>query len=108
MKLIKEMCHLSKVGYQGEGNKKVNQDIYFVFEGFNDNPNHLYLGVCDGHGSLGHLVSGYLKQNLPVNMDRDFKKFLSQGAPIKKIIEDVFQETCHKLNHESQIDTKFR
>ena len=108
MKLIKEMCHLSRVGYSGEGVKKVNQDIFFVYENFNDNPNHLYLGVCDGHGSLGHLASGYLKQNLPVNMDKDFKKYLIQNIPVKKIIEDVFIDTCHKLNHESNVDTKFR
>lgn len=45
MKLIKEMCHISKVGYSGEGVKKNNQDIYFVYENFNDNPNHMYIGV---------------------------------------------------------------
>jgi len=40
-------------------------------------------------------------------MDRDFKKYVNQGVPVKKIIEDVFIETCHKLNHESNVDTKF-
>ena len=32
----------------------------------------------------------------------------SQNVPVKKIIEEVFVDTCHKLNHESGIDTKFR
>ncbi len=45
MKFIKEICHLSRVGYSGEGVKKVNQDIYFLYENFNDNPNDSYMGV---------------------------------------------------------------
>lgn len=51
-------------------------------------------------------MSGYLKTNLPTNMDREFKKY-SQTVPIKRIIETVFLDTCDKLNHESGIDTKF-
>lgn len=44
-KYIKEISKVSKMGYQGEGVKKFNQDIYFIYENFNDNPDHIYFGV---------------------------------------------------------------
>lgn len=44
---------------------KVNQDAYVI------NPNILnktyqhFFAICDGHGPLGHHVSGFIKNNLP-------------------------------------------
>jgi hypothetical protein len=44
-KTIKLIHEFSKVGYQGYGNKKVNQDNYFVYKNFAGNPNHYYMSV---------------------------------------------------------------
>jgi hypothetical protein len=65
----------------------------------------------DGHGVLGHEVSGFLKKNLPVNMENCFKnnKINTFDIPtLKNHIEKTFQETCNFLNFESKIETKFR
>ena len=32
------------------------------------------MGVCDGHGYYGHEVSGFIKENLPMNMNHILKK----------------------------------
>jgi hypothetical protein len=44
-KSIKLIHEFSKVGYNGYGNKKVNQDNYFVFKNFVGNPHHYYMAV---------------------------------------------------------------
>ncbi len=44
-KIIKLIHEFSKVGFNGYGNKKVNQDNYFVFKNFVGNPNHYYMAV---------------------------------------------------------------
>ena len=44
---------------------KINQDAYFICRNFGHYQNVWYLGVCDGHGSNGHLVSDCLRNILP-------------------------------------------
>jgi len=34
-------------------------------------------GVFDGHGVEGHLVSGFLKEKIPMHFSRSFKKGVS-------------------------------
>jgi serine/threonine protein phosphatase PrpC len=108
-KKIKEMHHLSKMGFSGHGVKKVNQDNLFIFENFNDDPEHMFMSVCDGHGMYGHDVSAYLKENLPVFLNKEFrnKKINTLDQKGKKIIEDVFTSTNSKLFNEATIDTNF-
>jgi len=45
-KQICEMHCSSQVGFSGEGGpKKINQDIYFIFDNFNNNSDSKYIGV---------------------------------------------------------------
>lgn len=44
-KTIKTVHEFTKTGFQGYGVKKVNQDIFFHFKNFVNNPNHIYFGV---------------------------------------------------------------
>ena len=44
-KIIRAIHEFSKVGFNGFGNKKVNQDNYFVFKNFVGNSSHYYMGV---------------------------------------------------------------
>ena len=44
-KKIKNIDEISQIGYSGPGVKKINQDNTFVFDNFNNNPLHIYLGV---------------------------------------------------------------
>lgn len=47
------------------GQKKVNQDSYIIEKNFCGVKDLWMLGVCDGHGAQGHLVSNFVKVNLP-------------------------------------------
>ncbi len=54
----------SKPGCSGPGIVKTNQDDYFIKTNFLENENFYFLGVCDGHGEDGHLVSKYVSKKL--------------------------------------------
>ena len=47
------------------GQKKTNQDSYIIHKDFSGINNLWMLGVCDGHGLQGHLVSNFVKITLP-------------------------------------------
>lgn len=51
---------------------KTNQDVYITVPGFANSKDRYFFGVCDGHGVNGHLVSGFIKQNLPSNKISSF------------------------------------
>ena len=71
-KKIKCIHDLSKTGLAGD-DKKVNQDNYFIFKNFVQGFNNIFMGVCDGHGYYGHEVSGYIKENLPMDLNHMIK-----------------------------------
>ncbi|PNH12405.1 putative protein phosphatase 2C 64 [Tetrabaena socialis] len=74
---------MSRAGRE-PGFKKTNQDNCFAFEKYITEDQSLF-GAMDGHGPHGHLVSGYVKQHLPIilvnhlTLEKDVKKALSQG-----------------------------
>jgi hypothetical protein len=39
------MHDITKKGFSGEGVKKINQDNFFIYKNFNNNPNSIYFGV---------------------------------------------------------------
>jgi len=107
-KQIRGMYEQSKIGFAGYGQKKVNQDIFFIHKNFVNDPNSIYMGVCDGHGVNGHEVSGYLKQNLPKVMSNELvSKSSSQKFDRNKVIEDVFLYINSKIFNEVNLDTHF-
>ena len=55
----------TKAGCSGPGIVKTNQDAYFVKDNFLKNPDYFFIGVCDGHGEQGQLVSNYVANKLP-------------------------------------------
>jgi serine/threonine protein phosphatase PrpC len=48
---------------------KVNQDSYIILQSLNGYKAFWMLGVFDGHGVNGHLVSDYIKSTLPLNIE---------------------------------------
>eukprot|EP00798_Chlamydomonas_sp_ICE-L_P012362 gene12362-15543_t len=74
---------MSRAGRE-PGFKKTNQDNCFAFEKYISEEQSLF-GAMDGHGPHGHLVSGYVKQHLPIILvnhltaESDPKKALSSG-----------------------------
>jgi len=44
-KIIKNIHEFTKVGFSGQGVKKVNQDNYFVYRNFNGSPYNIFMSV---------------------------------------------------------------
>lgn len=63
----------------------------------------------DGHGVLGHEVSNYLRENLPINLNNQLRKQNKNVSQhnINHILEDVFLDTNHKLCNLDNLDTTF-
>ena len=67
---IKCLSARTKIGSINGRNKLNNQDNYFIFKNFADSKNQNFLGIMDGHGLLGHDVSNFVKQRLPILIEK--------------------------------------
>ena len=108
-KKIYKIETLSQVGFSGPGVVKYNQDNFFIYKNLNDEPDTLYVGVCDGHGIVGHDVSGYLVKHLPANLNSELKKtnkYIKDKDTLYKTLSTVFIST-NKALCSTNIDTKF-
>ena len=107
IKNIKCMHDMSKTGYAGEDEKKINQDNYFVFHNFAGNTNYIFMSVCDGHGQVGQEISNYLKENLPISLNRKIKekKINILTTNINNIIKETFLEENNNLSSNEMINS---
>ena len=105
-KKIKCMHDLSKTGLSGD-DKKVNQDNYFIFKNFVQGFDNIFMGVCDGHGYYGHEVSGYIKENLPMDLNHliKTKKLNVLTDDLSSIIKTAFILENKSLLRNRQIDS---
>ena len=112
-KLIKKIYKIEsicQVGYSGPGIIKYNQDNFFVYNNLNDENDVLFIGVCDGHGLLGHDVSKYLITNLPSNLNKALKKtrkYIRDKKTLNKTMKEVFIKTNDDLCKDYSVDTQF-
>jgi serine/threonine protein phosphatase PrpC len=81
-------------GYSSPGIQKINQDNFFIIKEFLDEQEQFFLGVCDGHGTNGHLVSEYITKTLP-----DYLQDTSDESII-----NTFISTNDSLINNSKID----
>jgi len=107
IKNIKCMHDMSKTGYAGEDEKKINQDNYFVFHNFAGNTNYIFMSVCDGHGQVGQEISNYLKENLPISLNKKIKekKINILTTNINNIIKETFLEENNNLSSNEMINS---
>ena len=105
-KNIKCIHDLSKTGLAGD-EKKVNQDTYFIFKNFVQGFENIYMGVCDGHGYYGHEVSGFIKENLPMNLNHSLrqKNLDLIKDDLSPIIKECFVQENQNLLNNHQIDS---
>ena len=105
-KKIKCMHDLSKTGLSGD-DKKVNQDNYFIFKNFVQGFDNIFMGVCDGHGYYGHEVSGFIKENLPMDLNHliKTKKLNVLTDDLSQIIKTAFIIENKSLLRNKQIDS---
>jgi len=113
-KKIRQIESICKKGFAGPGVKKTNQDNFFIYKNFLDNPEHIFLGVCDGHGMFGHDVSGYLVNHLPQNLNtslmKDNIKSISNSSDypqISNIISLTFVQTNINIVNDDNVDSTF-
>ena len=108
--ILESIC---KKGFAGPGIKKTNQDNFFIYNNFNNNPNYVFMGVCDGHGMFGQGVSTYLVNNLPQNLNSIFlAKNIKNLATINittlsESIQSTFISTNEQLTQDDRIDSAF-
>ena len=78
IKVIKKIIKIDSCtvpGYSIPGVPKINQDNYFIIKEFLNNKEQFFIGLCDGHGSYGHLISKYICNILP----KKIKKISEKG-----------------------------
>ena len=114
IKKLLRMESICKKGFAGPGVKKINQDNFFIYKNFLDSPNHIFMGVCDGHGMFGQDISGYLVNHLPQNLNTSFLKENIKSISsekdyekIKNIISLTFVQTNINLVNDDKIDSTF-
>ena len=66
-------------GYSLNGVKQKNLDAFFLKKNFLDKEENFFIGICDGHGIYGDLVSKYISQNLPLLIKNTSKENLTKA-----------------------------
>ena len=66
-------------GYIAPGNQKINQDNYFVQKEFLNIKDNFIIGISDGHGSYGHLISKYICDTLPKKIKKLSEENIKEG-----------------------------
>ena len=94
IKKIMKIDSCTSAGYSSPGIQKTNQDSFFIEKDFLDSPEHFFLGVCDGHGINGHLISDFISNTLPLNIN----------SPSPSSITSGFLQTNNDLITISKID----
>ena len=105
-KKIRCIHDISKTGLSGE-EKKVNQDRYFIFRNFVNGYENIFMGVLDGHGYYGQEVSEYIKENLPMDLNRVLKtkKINLLKDDLSEVIKQTFEMENNSLLRNKQIDS---
>ena len=112
-KTIEKIETVCQKGFLGADTNKINQDNFFIYKNFLDNPNYTFFGVCDGHGTYGHDVSGFLVYNIPLTINdllikNNFKTITEDNIPtIISILKESFVQMDDNLPKETDIDTTF-
>jgi serine/threonine protein phosphatase PrpC len=112
-KEIEKTESICKKGFLGADVPKTNQDNYFIYKNFMENPNYIFFGVCDGHGTFGHEVSGYLVYDIPLTINellikRKFKNISENNIPkIIPLLKKTFVQIDKNLSRDTKIDTTF-
>ena len=91
---------ISKAGEENTGEEKINQDNYFDYDLCHD---YKFLGVCDGHGDDGQIISEYLKNILPEELNKELKKIISGENKRLSILESILQRNRNEEKNSSEL-----
>lgn len=89
---VSKYAFATRGGYQPHNPRKVNQDTFVLAPNLLDQNSLHMFGICDGHGSYGHLVSAFIKEHLP----RQLVHFIApKNLTIREALANSFT-TIHK------------
>lgn len=74
----------------------MNQDSFVLKQGINGDEGISLYAVCDGHGEFGHVVSAFVKKQLPLNLEQKV------GPLLCTVISLMFILQSHKLREDPQ------
>ena len=105
-KIIKN-ASICRIGKNRENEpERINQDSLFKIK--YEDLNLFFYGVCDGHGPFGHLVSNFIKNNLPIILYQKLKSNIyDNNNLLYNAIKDSFLQINYQLNYNSNIDINF-
>lgn len=92
----------TRAGVAPNGTRKINQDSFVFHTNYGKKSDRYLLGVCDGHGMNGHLVSGFVKEALPVYLLAD----PSFETDLHHAMTNAF-ELCHQKLLVGDVDCRF-
>jgi len=76
---------------------KPNQDAFITHSNFCNSKSKYLFGVCDGHGTNGQMVSGFIKTNLPKNLEVVYKAARHNDYAH---VSDIFKQGMAKTNRQ--------
>ena len=94
-KRIMKINSCTLAGYVAPGIQKINQDNFFIKKDFLNEPEQFFIGICDGHGVQGHLISEYVSNNL-ANFLNDISDESIKNAYLR--IHDKLQHEKNKID----------
>ena len=94
-KRIMKINSCTLAGYVAPGIQKINQDNFFIKKDFLNEPEQFFIGICDGHGIQGHLISEYVSNNL-ANYFKDISDDSIKNAYLK--IHDTLLHEKNKID----------
>ena len=112
-KTIEKIETICQKGFFGVDVEKTNQDNFFIYKNFINNPNYIFFGVCDGHGTFGHEVSGYLVYDIPLKINdllikKNIKKICESNiSKITPLIKNTFIQIDKNISKKTKIDITF-
>jgi serine/threonine protein phosphatase PrpC len=65
---ITKFAFATSIGHQPGNPQKKNQDSYIIKPNIRGHLGLHLFSVCDGHGLNGHIISQFIKEQLPVQM----------------------------------------
>ncbi|CAD8147048.1 unnamed protein product [Paramecium pentaurelia] len=96
-----KFVHNTKAGCQVNKQIKTNQDAAIIFPQNIQSQNYGLIGICDGHGVNGHLVSDIIRQRLPIYLEFQLQ---SQNPDMEECFKNAFELTNSEIL-QSQFDT---
>ncbi|CAN0071727.1 unnamed protein product, partial [Heterosigma akashiwo] len=102
-KFLIDYAYLSQRGYYPDAPNKANQDSFSVIPNlFGESQKGLF-AVFDGHGKDGDLCSIYVKNQLPVNLEK-YVKGKEDSEEIQRGLTRAFTVTNNELHKAPKVD----